>query len=121
MTTRYLILNPVFIRPAESLSPSSPFFEVFGSQIRQNLRFSSAAAVATVHPSGLSAEERIRESCAGTSYIFVREGYDHRQMLLLGNPCVDKSSLACGDQMRDVTCVAVGRDAVRAPVVDDQK
>jgi hypothetical protein len=36
-------------------------------------------------------------------------------------PCVDKISFEWGDQTRDVTWEVVGKDAVRAPVVEDQK
>lgn len=85
------------------------------------LRFSSLAAVPTVLPSGLSALASTRVSWAGTSQICWSDGYDHRQMLLLGKPCVEKISLEWGEKMSDVTCDDVGRDEMREPVVDDQK
>lgn len=47
----------------------------------QNLRSSSLLAVATVMPSGLTHECKIRAWCAcGISAILPREGYDHRAM-----------------------------------------
>jgi hypothetical protein len=91
------------------------------SQIFQNLRFSSLAAVATVHPSGLRAEHRTRASCAGTSYILARPGYDQTVMLLSGYPCVESSSLEWGEKSSEVTCEPTFRELVRAPVVEDQK
>ena len=117
----HLMLMPAFKFSLPVLSPESPFLPVFISHTFQNLRFSSAAAVATWHPSGLIADERIRDSCAGRSQIFDNDGKDQTQMLLFGKPCVDSNSLACGDQMSEVTCVAVSRVFVRVPVVDDQK
>lgn len=116
----HLILTADFDLAPVSLSPVS-FFAAFASQIRQNLRFSSAAPVATVHPSGLSAVPSTRWSCAGTSYIFWREGYDQREMLCSGKPWVERISLEWGDQMREVTWEAVGREEVRAPVDVVQK
>jgi hypothetical protein len=57
-----------------SPSPPSFRFTLGTSQIFQNFKFSSPAPVATVVPSGLSAEHSTRASCAGTSYIFCSDG-----------------------------------------------
>lgn len=64
----YLIFTALLLLPLASLSLSSPFLlALLASQIFQNFKFSSLAAVATVHPSGLIELQRTRASCAGTS------------------------------------------------------
>ena len=100
---------------------SELFFAALASQIFQNLRFSSPAPVATVVPSGLRLLHSTRVSCAGTSYIFSRDGYDQSEIVLSGNPWVERSSFECGDHIKDVTWDVVQSVLVRAPVVEDQK
>lgn len=88
----------------------------------QNLRSSSLLAVATVIPSGLMHECRIRAWCAcGISAILPSDGYDQSAMWWSGTPWVDKSSLPCGFHASEVTCEVVTRLLSRAACVVFQK
>lgn len=91
------------------------------SKILQNFRFSSAAAVARTWPSGLRAECRILDSCAGISMTLFNDGYAHTVNWLWGRPCVDTISLWWWDQWSDVTCDPALTDFIRAPVDEFQK
>ena len=59
-----MLKMPLFVLP-KPLDSFISFFLTFGaSQIFQNFKFSSPAAVHTSSPFGLSAENSTRESCA---------------------------------------------------------
>jgi hypothetical protein len=65
----------------------------FFSNTFQNFRLSSAAAVASVCPSGLRQECKTLLSWAGISTFLTSDGYDQIEMLLSGKPEVLAISL----------------------------